>query len=260
MAKNTKNQASERTSMQLLSEAELESLLRYVKSKADLARQRGASRAIIDELIVILLANAGLRPNELCNLNIADLPLSHGQNALRIRDANGNVTRQIDVNPNIAAYLARFVKLYREGAEPDEPLLINEWGSRFSYMSLYSKIKNIGRKAGIGRLHPHMLRRTWLVKLYSAEQDLRLVQKQAGHASIKTTAGYVKTTLDHERQIKTTDDADSSALDFLDTSLEAEKQISKCEACGRSVFEHAAKKIDSGQILCPDCLKYFRNR
>ena len=45
----------------------------------------------------------------------------------------------------------------------------------------------------IGKLHPHMLRHTYLTRLYNVEKDLRFVQDQAGHASPTTTAIYVKT-------------------------------------------------------------------
>ncbi|MFC1793445.1 tyrosine-type recombinase/integrase [Planctomycetota bacterium] len=45
----------------------------------------------------------------------------------------------------------------------------------------------------IGKLHPHMLRHTYLTRLYNVEHDLRFVQDQAGHASPTTTAIYAKT-------------------------------------------------------------------
>ena len=38
-----------------LSEAEFRKLLSYVKGRADLARRKGASRAVVDELIILLL-------------------------------------------------------------------------------------------------------------------------------------------------------------------------------------------------------------
>ena len=43
-----------------LSDTQLRQLRQYVKDMADLARQRGSERAIIDELIVELLANTGV--------------------------------------------------------------------------------------------------------------------------------------------------------------------------------------------------------
>ncbi|MHC4752887.1 MAG: tyrosine-type recombinase/integrase [Planctomycetota bacterium] len=260
MAKKAKSQRGESTPGRYLSEAQLKKLLRYVKNKADLARQRGTTRAIVDELIILVLVNTGVRASELRNLNIAELPVNHGENALWVRDAKGNVGRKIDISSQILNYLERFVRLYRKGAKPDEPLLVSERGNRLSYMSLYSKVRNIGEKAEIGKLHPHILRRTYLVRLYEAEQDLRFVQEQAGHASRKTTARYARTGSDSKRQVKTTDDGDSSAGTSMDDSLKGTKQISTCEGCGRTIFEEAGTKIDSGQILCSDCLKYFCNR
>jgi integrase len=233
--------------------------LLYVKDKADLARQRAATRAIVDELIVLVLVNAGLRPSELCNLNIEDLPPNHGENTLWVRDAEGNIARKIDVGPQTRKYLERFTRLYRKGAKPDEPLLISERGNRFTYMSLYSKVRNMGEKAGIGRLHPHTLRHTYLVRLYNAEHDLRFVQEQAGHASPKTTARYVKTGTNGKKQVEVIDDAGFSAEKAMYDSVRDTRQISTCQGCGRAVSEGAGTKIDSGQILCCDCLKYFRS-
>jgi integrase len=69
------------------------------------------------------------------------------------------------------------------------------------------KIKKIGPKSGIGRLHPHLLRHTYLSRLYNVEHDLRFVQDQAGHASPTTTAIYAKTnSTARRRQVETLDD------------------------------------------------------
>lgn len=61
------------------------------------------------------------------------------------------------------------------------------------YRSLYEKMKKLGKKSDIGKLHPHMLRHTHLTRLYNVEHDLRFVQDQAGHASPTTTAIHAKT-------------------------------------------------------------------
>jgi len=61
------------------------------------------------------------------------------------------------------------------------------------YRSIYVKIKKLGKKSCIGKLHPHMLRHTYLTRLYNVEHDLRFVQDQAGHASPTTSAIYAKT-------------------------------------------------------------------
>jgi integrase len=171
----------------------LKKLLQYVKDKTDLAGMRGGSRGVIDELIVELLVNTGLRASELCDLNIGDLPIKHGKECIWVRDGKGKVSRTVEISEKLNKRLEQFVKLYRKGAKANSPLLVSERGDRIIYSSIYAKIKRIGEQAGIGKLHPHMLRHTYLTRLYNVEKDLRFVQDQAGHASPTTTAIYAKT-------------------------------------------------------------------
>jgi site-specific recombinase XerC len=103
------------------------------------------------------------------------------------------VSRVVEISEKLKKRLERFVKLYRKGAKANSPLLVSERGKRIIYRSIYAKIKRIGKQAGIGKLHPHMLRHTYLTRLYNVEKDLRFVQDQAGHASPTTTAIYAKT-------------------------------------------------------------------
>ena len=183
-----------------LSDAQLRRLRRSVKGKADLARGRGGSRGIIDELIVELLISTGLRASELCNLNISDLPVKHGKDCIWVRDGKGKVSRAVDISEKLKKRLGRFVKLYRKGAKANSPLLASERGGRIAYRSIYGKIRRIGEDAGIGKLHPHILRHTYLTRLYNVEKDLRFVQDQAGHASPTTTAIYAKTNREERKK------------------------------------------------------------
>lgn len=277
-SKKTGKDGSLRT--KYLSDAQLQTLLLYVKNKADDARRKGTTRPIVDEIIILLLVNTGLRASELCNLRIADLPMEHGEDAIWVRDAKGDVLRSVEITSEIAESLERFVRLYRKGANHDEPLIINERGKPISYMSLYSKVKKIGEKAKIGKLHAHMLRCTYLVRLFNNKKDLRLVQEQAGHVSRKTTALYAKMTSDLlqvEAISDTLSSAGKAAAHSNGRSIPAEcalqktidhrepgyfggsREIITCEACGKSISAGAGTKIDSGQILCDDCLKELRS-
>jgi site-specific recombinase XerC len=105
----------------------------------------------------------------------------------------GNVSRTVDISDKLKKRLERFVKLYRKRAKANSALRVSERGDRIIYRSIYAKVKRIGEQAGIGKLHPHMLRHTYLTRLYNIEKDLRFVQDQAGHASPTTTAIYAKT-------------------------------------------------------------------
>jgi site-specific recombinase XerC len=79
----------------------------------------------------------------------------------------------VDIPEKLSKRLERFVKLYRKRARANSPLLVSELGGRIIYRIIYAKIKRIGEQAGIGKLHPHMLRYTYLTRLYNFEKDLR---------------------------------------------------------------------------------------
>jgi site-specific recombinase XerD len=182
-----------------LSDTQRKRLMQHVRQTAERAALLGHHRPIIDELIIKLLDGTGIRANELCCLTIADLPCSHGKDAVYIRNGKGSVSRVVDISEKTAEYLSRFVKIHRKNATPADPLIINERGNRFSYRSLYSKISSIGQKCGIN-LYPHMLRHTYATRLYGVERDLFLVQNQLGHANVQTTQVYAKTSPESARR------------------------------------------------------------
>lgn len=266
--------------MRYLSDDEIGKLMSYIYEKADLARRRGTRRAVIDELIIQLLLNAGLRPSELCDLNIDDLITEHDRKTIRIRDVSGNVLREVDITGDIVEHMRRFVKLYRRKAKPGDPLLVSERGTRFSYMSLYNKIKRIGRQSHIRNLHPRVLRSTYLIRLYDNVQDLRFVQQQAGHASPRTTAMYAIAAGERNLPVESPGKADSLTAEHTYysngrvmeemylaegaakhkemVSLDGFKRIEKCEVCAKTISAENGTRIDSGQILCSDCLKELR--
>ncbi len=203
-------------------EKELSLLLTHITDRADRARRTGTTRPIVDELLVLLLVDAGLRPREVCALRMRDVLARHGRTGLRVRGARGGRMRTVEVPGRVDKALVRFARFHRVGARPSDPFLLSERGTPLSYMSLYSKIHRIGREAGIARLNPGALRFAFLRRLYRREQDLRYVQEQAGHAHLKTTAKYIRA-------------------------------LTICESCGKPVAAGEEIHIDSGQFLCPDC-------
>ncbi len=189
-----------------LAEEQYKKLRRYVREQADLARQRGSQRAVTNELIIEVLIDSGLRAMELANLSVRDLPTAHGKDCIWVRDGKGHVSRSVDIPDRLKQHLARYVRLYRQHSPPEYPLLTSQASGRLCYQTIYDRIRRIGQKAGIGHLHPHMLRHTYLTRLYNIEHDLRFVQDQAGHASPTTTAIYAKTNNDsRKRQVEALD-------------------------------------------------------
>lgn len=176
-----------------LSDEQFRRLMAYARGCGELARTRGKTRGVFTEFVVELLSGTGLRVSEACNLNLSDLPISHGKCNIWVRNGKGGVTRIIDISERLNSLIKRYVRLYRKGAGPDDPLLVSERGKRLHIRCMYHCVQKAGQRSGVGKIYPHMLRHTYLTRLYNIEKDLRFVQDQAGHASPTTTAIYAKT-------------------------------------------------------------------
>ena len=182
-----------------LSKPQQQKLLSYVKAQADLGRARGSKRALVDELICRLLIEAGLRADEVCSLRLKDLPVCHDKNSVWIHNGKGSVSRTVEIPQRLTKAIRRFCRLYRKGAGPKDPLFASSKGKPICYMTLYQKIRRIGERSGIGKLHPHMLRHTYATRLYAVEKDLLFVSDQLGHANLSTTHIYAKTDSESRR-------------------------------------------------------------
>lgn len=223
-----------------LSEMQQKKLIAYVRDKATAARMHGNMRAIIDELIVDLLLEAGLKPGELCDLCLEDTPAFRADKSIAVRSERGHKARAIPISQETADRIRRFTALYRQGAQSGDPLILSERGNPLGYFSIYSKIRRIGQGAGLKHLQPNTLRKTYISKLFAQEQDLRLVQIQAGHSSHKTTALYVEQIVPQPQH----------------RPKRAPRK--RCEACGKRVSINRIAQIDSGQVLCKACLTELR--
>jgi site-specific recombinase XerD len=85
--------------------------------------------------------------------------------------------------------------LVARGGEPGGLFRAINKGGRFagtglSAQTVYSALRKRAAQAGVARLSPHDLRRTFVGDLLDAGADLATVQQLAGHAAVTTTARY----------------------------------------------------------------------
>lgn len=80
-------------------------------------------------------------------------------------------------------------------------------------LSLWQAFRAAAKEAGIERrVSPHTLRHSYATRLLESGVDIRIVQVLLGHASIKTTAGYLHLTDPIRDSLKTTLDRLMSGL------------------------------------------------
>jgi site-specific recombinase XerD len=184
-----------------LNDEQVGKLRACVKARADRARANGTRRGVDDQALIEVFLGTGLRADELCQLQIQDLPYTHGKLIVQVRHGKGDKARLVHIGEDLGAWISQYVRTCRAGAKPEEPLFVGVRGQRLNYQVLVRKVRNLGRLAEVPILTQpkrgcHVLRHTYAFHLYRETHDLRFVQEQLGHASPTTTAVYAHIELD----------------------------------------------------------------
>src|SRR5690349_6865901 len=139
-----------------------------------------------DFALVALLGLLGLRIFEACGVSIGDLGEEHGHRVLRVRGKGGKVVL-VPLPPAVARAIDRAVD-----GRADGPILRNMIGGRMDRHAATRRLKHLAAIAGVRmpRMHPHMLRHTFVTTMLDAGVSLRDVQIAARHADPRTTMRY----------------------------------------------------------------------
>lgn len=135
-------------------------------------------------VLALLLGLNGLRVSEACSPDIEDLGVDRGHRTLRIV-GKGHKPAVIPLVPRTA----RTIDLAL-GERTEGPLLLRYDGERLDRRTGYRWIRSIGKRAGLGPVHPHMLRAAFIMAALDAGVPLRDVQIAARHADPRTTTIY----------------------------------------------------------------------
>ncbi len=139
-----------------------------------------------DFALIALLGLLGLRIFETCAASISDLGEEHGHRVLRVRGKGGRVVL-IPLPPAVARAIERAVD-----GRTDGPILRSTLGTRMDRHAATRRLKHLAATAGVRmpRMHPHMLRHTFVTTMLDAGVSLRDVQIAARHADPRTTMRY----------------------------------------------------------------------
>lgn len=141
-----------------------------------------------NRVMLRLMGEAGLRVGEVVALKLDHVNLNTGQ--VIVREGKGAKDRHVYVNPDLLDDLREWVG--REDRD-EGYLFTTSKGTAVGPRYVRKVVKREAEKAGIpelDRVSPHTLRHSYATWLYEETGNLRLVQENLGHASIKTTQIY----------------------------------------------------------------------
>jgi site-specific recombinase XerD len=159
--------------------------LSHLQLEAMLTAGRQSSN-INDFALVTMLGLLGLRIFEATGANIEALEEVHGHRVLRVL-GKGDKVALVPLPPAVGRAIERAVDGRLGG-----PILRSRTGSRMDRHSATRRLRALARVAGVStaRMHPHMLRHTFVTTMLDAGVDLRDVQIAARHADPRTTMRY----------------------------------------------------------------------
>ena len=139
-----------------------------------------------DLAIIDLLYSTGIRVGELVNLNISDVDFELRECVVF---GKGNKERRVYFDAKAKLHLQN----YLESRTDDNPALfvtLDDPHDRLKISGLEIRLRKLGRKLNLNKIHPHKFRRTMATRAIDKGMPIEQVQKILGHSQIDTTMQY----------------------------------------------------------------------
>lgn len=150
-------------------------------------RVERAAESLRDRLIIRLPLYVGMRAHEVADAMIEHVdPLSGW---IYIPHGHMSGPRYSSVDNETLRLLAEYVGSRKKG-----PLLTREDGAPLTRWIVYYAVKKAGKRSGVFKskpISPLMLKHTFATTWLRRQGNIRYLQKQLGHAQLKSTAYYL---------------------------------------------------------------------
>lgn len=115
----------------------------------------------------------------------------------------GKKERWVPFGDVAAGWLKKYIEQARPKLirQPTDFVFLTRLGAPLSRMDYWRILKKWADKAGIKKIHPHVLRHSFATHLLQRGADLRTVQELLGHASITTTQIYTHLTRENLKEV-----------------------------------------------------------
>lgn len=139
-----------------------------------------------DLAIIDLLASTGMRVGELVQLNRSDIDF---ENRECIVFGKGRKERPVYFDARTKIHLKNYLNS-RADTHPALFVTLFKNTKRLGIAGVEIRLRKLGQKLGINKVHPHKFRRTLATKAIDKGMPIEQVQKLLGHAKIDTTLAY----------------------------------------------------------------------
>lgn len=146
-----------------------------------------------DWFMVELSLLTGLRVAEVQNLRVNDLMIRHSMSSVHVRCGKGGKKRDVWINNELRKGCMEFLKIRERfgfANNSDEHVFFSSQGRPMTTRGLQKAFKRCLKRARIETCYTfHCMRHTYATFLLDLS-NLRVVQEQLGHSSVKTTEIY----------------------------------------------------------------------
>lgn len=139
-----------------------------------------------DLAIIDLLYSTGIRVGELVNLNISDVDFEARE---CIVFGKGDKERKVYFDAKSKLRLQDYLNK-RDDENPALFVSLDAPHERLKISGVEIRIRTLGRKLNMGKIHPHKFRRTMATRAIDKGMPIEQVQKILGHSQIDTTMQY----------------------------------------------------------------------
>lgn len=141
---------------------------------------------IRDLAIIDFLASTGIRVGELVKLNRADVDFINRE---CIVSGKGEKERRVYFDARTKIHLLNYLKK-REDDDPALFVSLLKPYNRLQISGVEIRMRDLGRKLDIAKVHPHKFRRTMATMAIDKGMPIEQVQQLLGHQSVDTTLQY----------------------------------------------------------------------
>lgn len=139
-----------------------------------------------DLAIIDILYSTGMRVGELVNLNIDDIDFEQRECVVF---GKGDKERRVYFDAKTKIHLKEYIESRRDN-NPALFVTLNAPHNRLRISGVEIRLRNLGKRLGFSRIHPHKFRRTMATRAIDKGMPIEQVQKILGHSQIDTTMQY----------------------------------------------------------------------